>query len=355
MVPLEHKPHETEGLTVISTWRHHNHHLHKEGHHQRSLDNCSYNRFSHGGCGGGCCSSTTPNCSLPEQAVAAHFSLKKSALVATANLSLSPPPPSSSSSSSCQPLSSIAVVSPSMTNTPMSSSDQEVEGGSKSRRTSPFPEEWGVASEWWASRLVFIGGFNNVSSSSPQGSFDGTLISAGGNALLPPSTPMKLSSNFKTALLAQIAKKFADHWYPEAPLKGSAFRSISFSVRMDPLLKKAGESIGLQNLEKMLLSARNCTMFVNPGEVVIRQGRDNVYVLYKSDGRSSSTEEQPEDQDQLASVFLKGKSLEDEFVLSERIMSSSGERSDGQSCKESSAAASGNVAGALSSHTLMSM
>jgi hypothetical protein len=248
--------------------------------------------------------------------------------------------------------------------------DKAMTQDDEGRRASPFPDEWISAAEWWSQRLTFIGGF--MSGSSPQSSYDATMSPSVSSF----NTPIRLGNSFKTSLLAEISRKFADHWYPDSPIRGSAFRSISFSTRLDPLLKKAGESVGLQvrdlqlqtiddllmlsrvsqNVEKMLLSARNCTMFVNPGEVIVRQGKDNVFVVFKSEGMpQASSAPQDSTSEKPSTKSLDDEQFAEQLAAQFNSLNVSGERSDIQSCKDSTSAGSGTASTAINSRALMSI
>lgn len=92
----------------------------------------------------------------------------------------------------------------------------------------------------------------------------------------------KMLEKFKLSLTEFIMLQVQDHWYPEDPLKGSAHRSIDFSVRLDPLLKRAGDKVGVQGLDKLLVHTRFTTMFINPGQVRLhRPSFENDEFVYK--------------------------------------------------------------------------
>ena len=62
---------------------------------------------------------------------------------------------------------------------------------------------------------------------------------------------------------------YTAHWYPDDVLRGSAYRAIVFEHRIDSLLRRAAEAIGIlpTQLDKLLQHARHRVMLVNPGEV----------------------------------------------------------------------------------------
>lgn len=80
-----------------------------------------------------------------------------------------------------------------------------------------------------------------------------------------------LVRRFQTALTKEIYTKLKKHWYPDQPARGSGYRSISFFHHLDPVLKRAGDHVGMHAPEKLLISAYEHVMFVNPGSVFIKK------------------------------------------------------------------------------------
>ena len=66
-----------------------------------------------------------------------------------------------------------------------------------------------------------------------------------------------------------MERHYTAHWYPDDVLRGSAYRAIVFDHRIDSLLRRAAEAIGIlpSQLDKLLAHARHRVMLVNPGEV----------------------------------------------------------------------------------------
>lgn len=78
---------------------------------------------------------------------------------------------------------------------------------------------------------------------------------------------------FCAELRTLLSKKFAGHWYPEKPAKGSAYRCLSIENHIDNVLLKAAENSKLivemlrQNLPKKL------DLWIDPSEVSYRIGK----------------------------------------------------------------------------------
>lgn len=81
-------------------------------------------------------------------------------------------------------------------------------------------------------------------------------------------------SIFRTSLLNLLQRKYENHWFPEKPCKGSGYRCIRLNHNMDPTVREAGLSCGLnqQALEQLL--PKELTMWVDPREVSYRLGEN---------------------------------------------------------------------------------
>lgn len=94
--------------------------------------------------------------------------------------------------------------------------------------------------------------------------------------------------NFKGSLESLLALHYRSHWYPEIPTKGSGYRCIRINGKIDPLIAKAGISVGISpnNLRKMLPA--ELTLWIDPEEVAYRIGENgSICVLYDSQIRAS--------------------------------------------------------------------
>uniref|UniRef100_A0A3Q3E9T9 B-cell translocation gene 3 n=1 Tax=Hippocampus comes TaxID=109280 RepID=A0A3Q3E9T9_HIPCM len=75
---------------------------------------------------------------------------------------------------------------------------------------------------------------------------------------------------FIEKLLVALKEKFQDHWYPDNPSKGQAYRCIrvNLSNSQDPELLRACKESGVQFCELGLPPV--LTLWVDPGEVACR-------------------------------------------------------------------------------------
>ncbi|KAF4075048.1 hypothetical protein AMELA_G00230200 [Ameiurus melas] len=89
--------------------------------------------------------------------------------------------------------------------------------------------------------------------------------------------------HFSRSLEEALREHYEDHWFPDAPFRGSGYRCIRINHKMDPLVGKAAYTIGLSR--KQLLSLLPCelTMWVDPYEVSYRIGENgSIGILYES-------------------------------------------------------------------------
>lgn len=88
---------------------------------------------------------------------------------------------------------------------------------------------------------------------------------------------------FRLTVVECLTNYYADHWFPEHPVKGSGYRCIRINGKVDPILVKAGHLMGLaaQFLHSMFPS--EFTMWVDPHEVSYRIGENgSICVLYET-------------------------------------------------------------------------
>jgi hypothetical protein len=82
-------------------------------------------------------------------------------------------------------------------------------------------------------------------------------------------------------MLEYIKIKFQDHWYPERPAKGSAYRSIRISKeKVDKVLINAVIDVGLDLQEILDTLPNDLTIWIDPGEVSYRIGEKGQGTFY---------------------------------------------------------------------------
>jgi len=96
--------------------------------------------------------------------------------------------------------------------------------------------------------------------------------------------------DFRNTLNNLLINHYEDHWFPEKPCKGSGYRCIRINHKMDPIVARAGSTIGLREAEMFLLLPSELTLWVDPEEVSYRIGEEgSIGVLYGQDSSSSSS------------------------------------------------------------------
>ncbi|CAF3562746.1 unnamed protein product [Rotaria sp. Silwood1] len=96
--------------------------------------------------------------------------------------------------------------------------------------------------------------------------------------------------------------KFQDHWYPERPTKGSAYRSIRISKeKIDKVLINATIDVSL-DLQEILDSLPNdLTIWIDPGEVSYRIGEKGpIQILYTDERNLLRHSESSSDTDEIS-------------------------------------------------------
>lgn len=90
---------------------------------------------------------------------------------------------------------------------------------------------------------------------------------------------------FAESLTAILLLHYRDHWFPDKPNKGSAYRCIRIANReMDPLIVKAGRFVGLSISDLLSLLPSELTLWVDPNEVSYRIGEEgSIGILFSSD------------------------------------------------------------------------
>ncbi len=84
--------------------------------------------------------------------------------------------------------------------------------------------------------------------------------------------PVQFIGPFSSKLEELLTVRYKDHWHPENPRKGSAYRCIRINGTMDPVIMEAAKATGLSNFPHYL--PKEFTMWIDPNEVSYRFGED---------------------------------------------------------------------------------
>jgi hypothetical protein len=112
-----------------------------------------------------------------------------------------------------------------------------------------------VAADWWASKIV------------------------------QHDLTQEQLTKFKTELRHQLFLKYEGHWYKDDPLRGNAYRSITFDKQrnqIDDVLLAAAKAATINNLSQRL-GPCGVIMWVDPGEVAVQyfSKQGTLATLYK--------------------------------------------------------------------------
>ncbi|XP_038668516.1 protein BTG1 [Scyliorhinus canicula] len=89
--------------------------------------------------------------------------------------------------------------------------------------------------------------------------------------------------HFSESLEKSLAEHYRHHWFPHMPCKGSGYRCIRINHKMDPLIARASNIIGLSSQQLFQLLPSELTLWVDPFEVSYRIGEDgSICVLYEN-------------------------------------------------------------------------
>eukprot|EP00096_Caligus_rogercresseyi_P011347 TRINITY_DN4436_c0_g2_i1.p1 TRINITY_DN4436_c0_g2~~TRINITY_DN4436_c0_g2_i1.p1 ORF type:complete len:407 (-),score=175.34 TRINITY_DN4436_c0_g2_i1:129-1349(-) len=93
--------------------------------------------------------------------------------------------------------------------------------------------------------------------------------------------PRRRVNLFGEELESALRDKFADHWYPDKPFKGSAFRCLKITDPADPVLNRAARHSGNPILDIIENLPTDLAIWIDPGEVSYRIGeKGSVKILY---------------------------------------------------------------------------
>uniref|UniRef100_A0A3Q3VQS9 Anti-proliferative protein domain-containing protein n=1 Tax=Mola mola TaxID=94237 RepID=A0A3Q3VQS9_MOLML len=96
--------------------------------------------------------------------------------------------------------------------------------------------------------------------------------------------PRRRADLFGEELERILVSRFKGHWYPEAPLRGSAFRCIHLGAPRDPVVELAAKRSGLDTEEVRANVPAELSVWIDPYEVSYQIGEKGaVKVLYLED------------------------------------------------------------------------
>jgi len=96
---------------------------------------------------------------------------------------------------------------------------------------------------------------------------------------------------FRRCLCQALVLRYSEHWFPERPCKGSAFRCIRIvKRRMDPVVSQAAAESGIAESRLQQLLPSELTLWVDPNDVSYRFGEDGSIGVLLDGNRTPKTE-----------------------------------------------------------------
>lgn len=102
------------------------------------------------------------------------------------------------------------------------------------------------------------------------------------------SIPVQFVKPFRSRLEELLTDRFRNHWHPENPHRGSAYRCIRINGRLDPVVREAAKVTGLSDIGQYL--PKEFTMWIDPSDVSYRFGEDgSICSCYNSHHTTSTS------------------------------------------------------------------
>jgi len=96
--------------------------------------------------------------------------------------------------------------------------------------------------------------------------------------------PNGTSESLKQRLTELLNERFENHWYPEKPMKGSAYRCINISIddeSVDSVLLKAGEEVGISKSGLMVVFPKGLALWIDPNDVSCKLGKGAIFPIFR--------------------------------------------------------------------------
>ena len=114
---------------------------------------------------------------------------------------------------------------------------------------------------------------------------------------------------FNDTLEQLIIARFENHWHPNKPLKGNAFRCINIETTgIDPVLLKATKASGISPSVLLEIFPGGLALWIDPGEVSCRIGKGSICPLYCNNPQQPPQQQQSSNRSQrlLQPVYFNG-------------------------------------------------
>ena len=86
--------------------------------------------------------------------------------------------------------------------------------------------------------------------------------------------PTHVLMEFHAQLVRALLHDYHDHWHPQEPSRGSAYRCLRINHKMDPLVARAARLSGLPLAQLRRALPEELTLWIDPREVCYRIGEN---------------------------------------------------------------------------------
>jgi protein Tob/BTG len=104
--------------------------------------------------------------------------------------------------------------------------------------------------------------------------------------------PRRRVNLFGEELESALSDKFLDHWYPDKPFKGSAFRCLRVTDPNDPVLNRAARESGNPVSDIIENLPADLAIWIDPGEVSELRKRKSVLLDARLEQHYTSIEQE---------------------------------------------------------------
>ncbi|XP_054163671.1 protein BTG2-like [Oppia nitens] len=105
---------------------------------------------------------------------------------------------------------------------------------------------------------------------------------------------LQIAEPFRQRVIAALESHYSGHWFPDRPVKGSAFRCLRINHKMDPLVSKVGQFVGLNERQLKQLFPHELTLWIDPREVSYRIGENGSICVIYGDLKDSQDRQSPQ-------------------------------------------------------------
>lgn len=123
---------------------------------------------------------------------------------------------------------------------------------------------------------------------------------------------------FRSSLTNILRNRYKDHWFPENPNRGSAYRCLRINSKMDPIIAEAINATGLHVSYFRKFFPFELTLWIDPQEVSYRIGENgSICVLYNTCVEEAAALPPPRESPEL---YLDPRQMEQPDPMADYVM-----------------------------------